>query len=295
MQAEIPGLMPLHHHGIYPWSVLRSDSGPWQERKRALIASGIDDLAGRPGVEIFRHGRSGRHHRISGGKSRFCPVLADLMYAWYGIPGGLVYDPFAGGVTRGALAAHNGMRYLGVDLSATQVESNRELAASLGLHGVEWRVGDGTQPAPVAGADMILTCPPYHNLERYSDDPADLSVMSWDDHLDAIARAASACYQALADNRFLVWVVGDLRSPDGHLRMLPERTAIILQEAGFRPVNHHILVTPVGTMHRMLRRWWTGTRSAGRCHQHVLVMCRGDRRKAVEDMDRAADRFTEAV
>lgn len=295
MQAETLELRPLDHHGVFPWTVLRSDSGPWQERKRALIASGIDDLAGRPGVEIFRHGRSGRHHRISGGKSRFCPVLADLMYAWYGVPGGVVYDPFAGGVTRGALAAQHGMRYVGVDLSQMQVESNRQLAERLGLHGVEWMVGDGTDPPPVTGADMVFTCPPYHSLERYSDDPRDLSVMGWDEHLGAIERAARSCWEALADNRFLVWVIGDLRGPDGHLRMLPERTALILAEAGFRPVNHHILVTPVGTMHRMLRRWWTGTRSAGRCHQHVLVMCRGDRRKAVEDMNRAADRLTQTV
>lgn len=26
------------------------------------------------------------------------------------------------------------------------------------------------------GFDYVFTCPPYHNLERYSDDPADLSA-----------------------------------------------------------------------------------------------------------------------
>ena len=286
---DYTNLPPLDHHGVYPWSVLRSDAGEWQQRKKHLISSGIDDLAGRENIEIFRHGKSGRHHRISGGKSRFDPVLADTLLAWYAPKGGLVYDPFAGGITRGAMAHHRGMRYHGRDLSERQVESNRQLAQELGLTGVAYEVGDGTRPAPVCGVDMVLTCPPYHRAEKYSDDPADLSVMGWDAHLQAVRDAAQASYDALAEDRFIAWVIGDLRSPKGHLRLLPERTALILEEVGFRPVNQHILVTPVGTMHRMLRRWWTNTRSAGRTHQHVIVMVKGDRRKAVEVIKNAAD------
>lgn len=288
---DYTNLPPLHHKSVYPWSVLRSDAKEWQTRKKELISSGIDDLAGRQDIEIFRHGKSGRHHKISGGKSRFDPVLADTLLAWYAPKGGLVYDPFAGGITRSAMAVANGMRYIGRDLSATQIASNRELAVKLGLHGVMFETGDGTQAAPVDDADFILTCPPYHTAEKYSDNPADLSCMTWERHLDAVGEAASACYDALSDNRFIAWVIGDLRGPKGQLRMLPERTALILEQSGFTPVNHHILVTPVGTMHRMLRRWWTNTRSAGRTHQHVLVMVKGDRRKAVEVIHDAADRF----
>lgn len=285
---DYTNLPALDHHGVYPWSVLRSDTGEWQSRKKSIIASGVDDLAGRKEVEIFRHGKSGRHHRISGGKSRFDPVLADTLIHWYSPRGGLIYDPFAGGITRGAMASRAGRRYVGRDLSARQVQSNRDLAAQLGETGATWEVGDATQPAPVEGADMVLTCPPYHSAEKYSNDPADLSAMGWEAHLRAIEDTARHCYTALADDRFLAWVVGDLRGPSGHLRMLPERTALILEGVGFRPVNHHILVTPVGTMHRMLRRWWTNTHSAGRTHQHVLVMVKGDRRRAVEAI-RAAD------
>ena len=278
-------LPALDVHGIYPWTVLRSDSAAWQARKRWWIdEQGVDDLAGRRDVEIFRHGKSGRHHRISGGKSRFDPVLAELCLTWYSPRGGLVYDPFAGGMTRGAVAAHLGRRYVGVDLSPGQVEAN------LGVDGAEYHVGDSTHwtPIPDGSADYVLTCPPYHSAERYSDDPADLSVMSWDDHLSAVRRAAGRAYAALADDRFATWVVGDLRDSSGHLRGLPEATASILTASGFRLVNHQVLVTPVGTMHRMLRRWWTSTRSAGRVHQHVYTLVKGDRRRAVEVIRDAA-------
>lgn len=273
-------LPPLDVHGIYPWSVLRSDSAVWQARKKWWIGEqGIDDLVGRADVELFRHGKSGRHHRISGGKSRFDPVLAELLLEWYSPRGGLVYDPFAGGVTRGAVASALGRRYVGVDLSPTQVESNQRL----GLGG-DYLIGDGAQELHVApgSADYVLTCPPYHRAERYSDDPADLSVMGWDEHLEAVRTAAGHAYEALAEDRFISWVIGDLRSGTGVLRALPERTLLALVDAGFEPINHQVLVTPVGTMHRMLRRWWTSTRSAGRVHQHVYTLVKGDRRRAVE-------------
>ena len=231
-------------------------------------------------MEIFRHGESGRHHRISGGRSRFDPHLAEIAYEWYCPPSGHVYDPFAGGVTRGAVAHLTGRTYQGVDLSPAQVESNLGLARDAGWDRADWMVSDGTTHNPTRTPDYILTCPPYHTAERYSDHPDDLSVMAWEDHLHAVQTTAATCYRALRDDAFLTWVVGDTRGPDGHLRLLPERTALALTDAGFRPVNHQVLVTPVGTMHRMLRRWWTATSTAGRVHQHVLTMVKGDRRAA---------------
>ncbi|GAB3191853.1 DNA methyltransferase [Nesterenkonia suensis] len=281
-------LAPIDVHGIWPWTTLRSDSRIWQDRKTHWKDSGVDDLAGRQQVEMFRHGKSGRHHRISGGRSRFDPFLAELAYTWYGAS--RVIDPFAGGCTRGIIAAELGMDYTGIDLLADQVASNRRIAADWPTVGhAEWVHGDAAERLALMPDDAFgycLTCPPYHRAERYSDDPRDLSVMGWDEHLDTLEHVAAQLYRVLEDDSFITWVVGDLRAPSGHLRLLPERTALILEEAGFRPVNHQILVTPVGTMFRMIRRWWTNTRSAGRTHQHVLTFVKGDRRRATAKVKR---------
>lgn len=123
-------------------------------------------------------------------------------------------------------------------------------------------------------------------MEKYTDDPRDLSNMTWDTHLDAVRLALLNCHADLKDDRYLVWVVGDLRDNQGHLRMLPHHTARIMQETGFRLVNEHIIINPVGTRHRMLRRWWSPTRSAGRLHQHVLVAVKGNRRRAADNARR---------
>lgn len=285
---------PYDVHGVLPWSVLRADATPWQARKQWWRTHReVDDLAGREHVQILPHSRSGRHHKISNGKSRFDPMLAELAYTWYCPPGGRVVDPFAGGITRGAVAATLGLHYTGYDLSPTQVDANRRTAEQIGgawTGTAGWHLGDAAAgiPLPDGAADYILTCPPYHNAERYSDDPRDLSVMDWDAHLHAITAVAADCHRLLRDDRLITWVVGDLRGPSGHLRALPERTLLALISAGFAPVNHQILVTPVGTMYRMLRRWWTNTRSAGRIHQHVYTLVKGDRRRAVAAIRDAA-------
>src|SRR5690606_41696283 len=79
-----------------------------------------------------------------------------------------------------------------------------------------------------------FTCPPYHNLERYSDDPADLSAMGWEEFLVALGGIVAAALDLLAPDRFATWVVGDLRGPDGYLRRLPARVDTMHEAAGAR-------------------------------------------------------------
>src|SRR5690606_40436359 len=101
-------------------------------------------------------------------------------------PGGRILDPFAGGATRGLVAAARGYHYTGIDLSGRQVESNRAQYVAWqdrGLitgsaEGITWPAQD-VLPGLDGGFDYVVTCPPYHNLERYADDPAGLSAMGW--------------------------------------------------------------------------------------------------------------------
>src|SRR5216683_2853980 len=58
------------------------------------------------------------------GTSIFDPVLCELVYRWFCPPDGAVLDPFAGGSVRGIVAAMLGRQYMGVDLSARQIEAN---------------------------------------------------------------------------------------------------------------------------------------------------------------------------
>ena len=117
------------------------------------------------------------------GTSIFDPVLCELIYRWFSPPGGLVLDPFAGGSVRGIVAAKLGRKYVGIDLSARQIEANMEQAARIcGNNKPLWHIGDSREIdalCPDVQADFIFSCPPYADLEVYSDNPQDLSTMPY--------------------------------------------------------------------------------------------------------------------
>lgn len=281
-------------HGALPWSVLRQDSATWQARKRWWLERGVDDTT--PRAHAAGMIATGRHGKISGGVSRFDPHLAEVCYRWFCPPGGHVLDPCAGGPVRGLVAGHLGLRYTGIDLSAAQVEANRARgaeweAAGLSQGGVVWAEGDAREIVPRLDRryDYLLTCPPYHSRERYSDDPRDLSAMRWEDFLAALRDIAAAAVDRVKPDRFLTCVISDVRDHRGHLRMLPAHTALAFQEAGAHLVNEQVLVSPSGTLAKTMRPAWTAARTTTRVHQLVLTFVKGDRRQAAAAIRGDAD------
>jgi len=214
------------------------------------------------------------------GTSVFDPVLCELAYRWFSPPDGHVLDPFAGGSVRGLMAALLGRSYEGQELRAEQVAAN-EGQRGIAPPGADltWNQGDSRElPTDGRPADLLFTCPPYAWLERYSDDPADLSTMSWEGFREAHREIIERAVMRLRDNRFAVWVVGEVRSKggDGHAVGLIADTIQAFQEAGCELYNELIYVTPVGSLPVRVGRFFTTARKVGRTHQHVLVFVKGD-------------------
>lgn len=219
------------------------------------------------------------------GTSIFDPVLCEIAYRWFCPPGGTVLDPFAGGSVRGVVAGRLGLRYVGVELRAEQVKANKEQAGLAADCPPRWIAGDSRNLAKLAKgvqADLVFSCPPYWNLERYSDDPADLSTLPLAGFFEAQAAIIAAAVARLKENRFAVWVIGDVRDEAGFFVNLPGRTIEAFEAAGARFYNDAILVTAVGSLPIRVGRQFTVARKLGRTHQNVLVFCKGDPRKATE-------------
>ena len=140
------------------------------------------------------------------GTSVFDPVLCELAYRWFCPPGGMVLDPFAGGSVRGVVASMLGRRYVGIELRPEQVAANREQAAALcGDPMPAWIEGDARETERLAGdvaADFVFSCPPYADLEVYSDDPRDLSNMPYADFRAGLAEAVGQAVTLLLPDRF---------------------------------------------------------------------------------------------
>jgi len=271
---------------VPPFTVLDARQGYWQLRKRAWISLGIRSEEGRDKGLTFHTPEWAKQACSVMDTSVFDPVLCELAYRWFCPPGGTVLDPFAGGSVRGVVASVLGRRYHGVDLRPEQVEANREQAEEIeGDIPPAWYVGDSQDIRKLTSAvkaDFVFSCPPYADLEVYSNDARDLSTMEYPEFIRAYRRIIEACVAQLRDNRFACFVVGEVRDRNGHYRGFVPDTIAAFEDAGARFYNEAILVTQAGTLPFRVARMFETTRKLGKTHQNVLVFVKGDPRKATE-------------
>ncbi len=247
----------------------------------------LDDKAQKALGVIFTSGaamdRSGGASQT--GTSIFDPVICELAYRWFVPAGGRILDPFAGGSVRGVVASKLGYEYTGVDLREEQVAANRAQGAKLcGERPPTWVCGDSQRLGQLVkmDADFVFSCPPYADLERYSDDPRDLSTMEYEAFAKAYRAIIGAAVRQLRNNRFACFVVGDVRDPKGLYRNFVGLTIQAFQDAGAAYYNEAILVTSVGSLPIRAGKIFSASRKLGKTHQNVLVFCKGDPRKAAE-------------
>lgn len=221
--------------------------------------------------------------------STFDPVLTELMYRWFCPRNGSILDPFAGGSVRGVVAAKLGFLYFGNDLRTEQIEANKENAAEIFPLGSDympkWFCGDsatidtildGDETTKGKQFDMIFSCPPYADLEVYSDDPKDISTMEYDEFLQVYKTIINKSCQRLKENRFAVFVVGDVRDKNGHYRNFVNDTIEAFKEAGLNYYNHIIYIQQSGSLCTRVRRQFNASRKVGKNHQNVLVFTKGE-------------------
>lgn len=222
--------------------------------------------------------------------SVFDPVLCELAIRWFTPPGGHVLDPFAGGSVRGVVTAVCGRRYTGFDLREEQVAANREqwnllrarAAPPPGTPDPAWWTGDSRillDGVEADSVDAVFTCPPYADLERYSNDPADLSTMTPAAFTEAYEAIIRGAVKAMKPDSFAFWVIGNIRDARGHIRDLTGETIAAFRRAGAALYNDAVLVTMLGTA-PMRAKQFARTRVLIRSHQAVLVFLKGDRRRA---------------
>jgi hypothetical protein len=227
------------------------------------------------------------------GTSIFDPVLTELSYTWYSPPGGWILDPFAGGSVRGIVAAYLGRNYDGVDLRPEQVAANEQQWADIssacpppGDAAPMWHCADSRQIADLGlpEADLLFTCPPYYDLEIYSDDPDDLSrAQSYPAFLEAYRAILKAACAQLADDRFAVLVVSEIRDPKtGHYRGFIGDTIAAMRAAGLAYYNEAALINRAGSLPLRAGKQFAAGRKLGRSHQAVLGFVKGDGKKAAE-------------
>jgi hypothetical protein len=123
--------------------------------------------------------------------------------------------------------------------------------------------------------DLIFTCPPYGDLEVYSDDPRDISGMDYENFVAAYREIIARACARLKDDRFAVCVVGEIRAKDGGYRNFVGDTVAAFEAAGLRYYNEAIYLTPAGSLALRAANYFTASRKLGKGHQQALVFAKG--------------------
>lgn len=270
--------------GANPFTILDTKDGLWQARKRKWVNLGIQSEVGREAtvyntkewVDNLRSQGKMNGNLLPSNTSIFDPVLCELMYRWFCPDGGSILDPFAGGSVRGIVANYLGYHYSGIDIRQEQVDSNREQALDiLGMENLpQWYIGDSNivlEQNWQKQFDLIFTCPPYVNLEVYSDMQGDISNMEYDDFIFTFESIMRKACKLLKVGGMAIVVVGEVRNKKGEYYGFVADTVKLMQRcSGMTFYNDAILATSLASA--ALRAG--GNMKSGKLvkvHQNVLM------------------------
>lgn len=268
---------------IPPFSVLDTRCGEWQDRKRYWLSLGIESELGRDSQSV-KFSKMAEDLAWAGQKtgiSIFDPVLCELVYSWFNIPNGKILDCFAGGSVRGIVASKLGYQYFGNDLRIEQIAANNDNAKDVLVNGEVypiWNSGDSLKIDIIAKdykADLLFSCPPYTDLEIYSDMKEDLSNMDYVNFIKTYREIIYKSCALLKEDRFAVFVVGDVRDKKGFYHNFVSDTINAFIDSGLHLYNEMILVNNVGAK-AIGANGYMKSRKIGKVHQNVLCFYKGN-------------------
>lgn len=284
---------------IPPYSIIDMNNSKYRARAKRYIDLGIKSEVGRNSIVYTASSSKDKNHveqlqhnwsegakkyrkkliGNSGGVSIFNPFICEIMYNWFGVENGSILDPFAGGSVRGIVANYLGYKYTGIELREEQVNSNREQAINILAvnNQPQWYIGDSEKVVLelLPTYDMIFSCPPYANLEVYSDDENDISNMDYSDCINKYRAIIKNSCEKLRKDCFAVFVVSEVRKKGkggyfGEYLGFVNDTIKAFTDCGMEYYNEIIMVNNTGNAGLRADKYMR-TKKIVRCHQNILV------------------------
>ena len=257
-----------------PFSVLDTKQGSWQNRKRKWERLGIKSHLGRDAKVFSMEGRLKRFENLSD-TSIFDPALCEVLYHWFCPEGGTILDPFAGGSVRGIVANYLGYKYTGIDIRQEQVDSNREQALDILPidNQPQWYVGDSNVLLDgnwQIKFDFVFSCPPYADLEVYSDLEGDISNKPYKQFLELYENIIAKSCNLLKKGGYACFVVGEVRDKNGYYIGFVPDTIKAFEKCGMKFYNEAILLNAI-TSASIRANGNMKSKKLVKVHQNVLV------------------------
>ena len=247
--------------GWLPLSVVEPDKASKIKWKDAYLDDGMkekrrgDDTKYLPGL----------------GFSEFHAGMTENILMYWSMDNSVVVDPFSGRLTRAFISSKMGRKYYGYDISPTTV---KRVKAHLEQHDSDATIycddGCKMKQTPDDFADLVMTCPPYHQLEKYESVDGQLSdIKKYSEFLDMIELCGTNINRVLKPGGFCVWVCGDWRE-SGKFRNFHSDTIKLFEKAGL--VTHDIMIMKNRSPFAALQAGKVASkRYTSKVHEYVLV------------------------
>ena len=216
---------------------------------------------------------------VAQGVSILDPV-AEIVCRWFGQENGKAFDCFAGDSVFGFVAAYLGNDFTGVELREKQAALNNERVEGMNARYICDDGQNVAQHIEPESQDLLFSCPPYFDLEKYSDLPNDASNQgSYEDFIKILENAFTGAVSCLKENRFAAICVGDVRDKNtGFYYDFCGDIKRIFKQNGMRLYNEIILVEQTASTALRASRYMD-SRKVAKTHQHLLVFFKGDPKK----------------
>ena len=302
-KVKLPVKSLRERYLVPPFSILDTSVGEWLKARNAwedVVKNRANNIrneiakSNTPYINPMDYDEGYKGLERNGNISTFDPFLCEILVRWFSRPNDVIYDPFAGGHVRGMISAVLGRNYIGVDINDKQVEANYENLkifndnyVSEDLGSIEWVCADSSAYNVSRKCNMVLMCPPYYNLEIYTDNPDDLSRQpTYEAFLSKYSKSIQVAYDTLEDDSFAVAVVEEIRDKNGIMYGFVPDTINVFKSVGFLYYNEMILENRIMSLGVRCPKYFDRSRKVGRHHQNVLVFFKGNPKNIEEKYGR---------
>ena len=268
---------------VPPFSVFDTKKDYWINRKKKWLEIIKDRGQARENVVANKNDGWDKRFSVISEISLLDPVLSEIINLWFAPEkNSNVFDCFSGDTVFGFVSSYLENNFTGVELREEQVEFNNNNTET----NAKYICDDGRNVCKhieKESQDLFFSCPPYFDLEVYSDKENDASNQeTYEEFYSILDTAFSESIKCLKENRFAVVVAGDVRNKKtGEYYDFIGSIKETFKKNGMKLYNEIILLDRIGTA-QLRAESYIRNRKVAKIHQNILVFYKGDTKKISE-------------
>ena len=263
-------------YGMIPYSIWESEDAKFSNP----ILKFLKERQGKSTREntLKSFGGAGKKTAYTATTSYFNPKLCRMIYSSYCPKNGKIFDPFCS-VVRPYVAKLLDYNYVGCEVRTEEYKKIKDVLNNNSLfetNKVDVLNMDCREFEHDDKFDLIFTCPPYWNLETYSDQNNDMSnISSYSDFLEEMSRVYEKCSSLMHEDSYCCFVVADFRDYSEGRKLINRLVPFVSdmigcgEDSGLVLYDKVIIKKPLGTAPSRLKLW--NNRKTVRIHEELLV------------------------